>query len=415
MQPLAERLRPQTLAEVFGQTHLLGEDKILSRILQTGKIPNMVFYGPPGTGKTTVANLAAQMSEKRFYKLNATNACVGDIKEIINDLNKLFTTKGVLLYLDEIQHFNKKQQQALLEFMENGQITLIASTTENPYHYLYNALLSRSTVLEFQLLTPAELVCALQRAIDLLQKEIDFTYEADLLMEIAQVSGGDVRRALNSLELLVSTAPMNNAGALHLTKEWAKQCTQKALNYDKDDYYDLLSALQKSVRGSDADAALHYLARLLKAGDLAPLCRRLLVMAAEDIGLAYPQAISIVKSCTDAAWQLGLPEARLPLAQAVLLLAIAPKSNSVLEAIDRALSDLESKSIGSVPAHLRDAHYQGAKALGRGKEYKYPHNYIHNYVQQQYLPDSLCDAVYYRPGKNKIEEKIEKYWKEIKK
>lgn len=415
MKPLADRVRPKSLDQVVGQEHLLAKEKVLFRILTSGKLNNMIFYGPPGTGKTTVANLAAQMTKKPFYKLNATNASVGDIKAIIAELNSLFNSPGVVLYLDEIQNFNKKQQQSLLEFMENGQITLIASTTENPYHYIYNALLSRSIVFEFKPLKKENILQALLRAGEILQQEMPLTWDLEALEYLAQVSGGDVRKALNSLEVGVYSASLGDK--THLSLEVALECAQKGLYFDKsgDNHYDILSAFQKSIRGSDPDAALHYLARLIKGGDIISICRRLMVIAAEDIGLAYPQAISIVKSCVDCALQLGFPEARIPLAQGVILLATAPKSNSVIEAIDRALQDLAEKEIGDIPLHLKDSHYQGAVNLKRGLEYKYPHQYPNNYVKQDYLPSSLKDSVYYLPGKNKMEENITKYWEKIKK
>jgi len=415
MKPLADRIRPKSLDEVVGQKHLLAPGKILQRILCSGQLTNMIFYGPPGTGKTTVANLAAQMTQKQFYKLNATNASVNDIKNIVADLNTLMNSRGVLLYLDEIQNFNKKQQQSLLEFMENGQITLIASTTENPYHYIYNALLSRSTVFEFKLLSPRDIQQALLRGVEILRKNLVIDYEEEAIKYIAEISNGDVRKSLNTLELAVYSLPSSPEGKTTITLATAKECSQSPLSYEQDNHYDLLSAFQKSIRGSDPDAAIHYLARLIKAGDLLSIIRRLLVTAAEDIGLAYPQAISIVKSCTDSALQLGLPEARIPLAQAVLILATAPKSNSVITAIDAALTDLDSKNYGDIPASLKDAHYQGAAELGRGKTYQYPHAYPNHYLEQQYLPEELKDTVYYQPGKNKIEESIANYWRKIKK
>lgn len=413
MQPLADRLRPQSLDEVVGQEHLLGPGKILQKILASGQLINMIFYGPPGTGKTTVANLAAQMSQKHFYKLNATNASVADIKKIVAELNSLMNFQGVLLYLDEIQNFNKKQQQSLLEFMENGQITLIASTTENPYHYIYNALLSRSTVLEFKLVSTKAIKKALQRAIKILNVNLTLKYEEEALDYLAATSGGDVRKALNSLELAAYTAVPDSQGQTILTLAAVEECSQSPLLYDRDNHYDILSAFQKSIRGSDPDAAIHYLARLIKAGDLISIIRRLLVIAAEDIGLAYPQAISIVKSCVDSALQVGLPEARIPLAQAVILLATAPKSNSAILAIDAALEDLSNKDIGDIPLHLKDGHYNGAAQLGRGVTYRYPHAYPDHYVVQQYLPDQLKGTVYYQPGKNKMEENIANYWQKI--
>ncbi|MDK2798664.1 MAG: putative ATPase [Clostridiales bacterium] len=420
VKPLADRIRPSTLEDVVGQEHLLGENKILHRILSSGHITNMIFYGPPGTGKTTVANIAAKITNRTFYKLNATNASVKDIKEIINDLNTLMNTDGVLLYLDEIQNFNKKQQQSLLEYIENGQITLIASTTENPYFYIYNAILSRSHIFEFKLLSKHNIIQALKRAVEIVKHDLNDTcikYDEDVLDYIAEVSNGDLRKAISTLELAIYSAKVNDEGVIYITLDTIQECTQKKiLNYDKsgDSHYDILSAFQKSIRGSDPDAAIHYLARLIKAGDLISICRRLLVIASEDIGIAYPNAISIVKSCVDAAMQVGLPEARINLAQATLILATAPKSNSVITAIDAALNDIDTKDIGDIPLHLKDAHYEGASGLGRGVDYKYPHHFKNNYVEQQYLPDNLKNVTYYIPGKNKVEDQIGQYQRLIK-
>lgn len=412
--PLADEMRPEDISQVVGQKHILGDGKILNRIIKSKKLTNMIFYGPPGVGKTTVANIIARITNKTFYKLNATNASLSDIKDIIKDLNSLMTINGVVLYLDEIQNFNKKQQQSLLEFMENGSITLIASTTENPYHYIYKAILSRSTIFEFKPLLKEDIKEGITNALIKLQGEFDgsIVLEKDALDYISEVSGGDLRKALNALELCVYSTNKNLEGKIHIDLNIAVECAQKkVLNYDKfgDSHYDILSAFQKSIRGSDPEAAIHYLARLVEAGDLASITRRLLVIAAEDIGLAYPNAIAIVKACTDAAFQLGFPEARIPLAEAVLLLSTSPKSNSAVMAIDQALSDIKSRDVGDIPEHLKDAHYSGAEALGRGKEYKYPHNYKKHYIKQQYLPNNIKEAVYYTPGTNKMEEKIAQY------
>lgn len=421
MSPLADRIRPTKVDEVFGQEHLLGEGKILNRILNSGEIPNMIFYGPPGTGKTTVANIAARLGRKSFYKLNATNASVSDIKNVINEVDSLMNSGGILLYLDEIQNFNKKQQQSLLEFIENGKITLIASTTENPYFYVYKAILSRSTVFEFRPLSTANIISGLKRAADIVQgefKNMKISCDEESYRYIAEVSGGDLRKAINGFELALYSIKNNVNGNIHINLDIAAECMQtKILNYDRDgdSHYDFLSAFQKSIRGSDPNAAIHYLARLIKGGDLISICRRLMVIAAEDIGLAYPSAISIVKSCTDAALQLGFPEARIPLAEAVLLLATAPKSNSVVCAIDKALYDLDTKDVGDIPPHIKDAHYSGAKKLGHGVEYKYPHNYKNNYVEQQYLPDNIKNEVYYNPGNNKMEQSAAEYQNRIRK
>lgn len=417
MKPLADRIRPAALNEVFGQEHLLGQGKILNRIISSGNIPNMIFYGPPGTGKTTVANIAAKVSDRTLYKLNATNASVKDIKEIVDELDTLMTRKGVILYLDEIQNFNKKQQQSLLEFIENGKITLIASTTDNPYFYIYKAILSRSTVFEFKPLDKSSILAGLKRAVEIEKedKQIAIAYDEIALDYIAEVSGGDMRKSINSLELAINSRLIG--ADIFIDMEAAYESTQiKILNYDRDgdSHYDILSAFQKSIRGSDPDGAMHYLGRLIKAGDIQSIIRRLLVIAAEDIGLAYPNAIAIAKSCTDSALQLGLPEGRIPLAQAVLVLATAPKSNSVVNAIDRAIADLDSKDVGDIPSHIKDSHYGGAEKLGRGVEYKYPHNYENNYVKQQYLPDNIKDACYYTPGKNKMEQSAKEYLAKIK-
>lgn len=417
--PLADSMRPSTLDEVVGQKHILGKGKVLYNLIQRGNIPNMIFYGPSGTGKTTVANIIARSTGKRLYKLNATTASVSDIRQIVAELDTLFNSEGALLYLDEIQNFNKKQQQSLLEFIENGRLTLIASTTENPYFYIYNAILSRSNVFEFMPVEADEISCALERALDRLSKEMNVKIACghDVLQFIAETSGGDVRKALNTLEVCVMSAPPDEKGNLQISSSDAEEAAQKkAMRYDRDgdSHYDILSAFQKSIRGSDANAGLHYLARLLLAGDMTSACRRLMVIASEDVGMAYPQAVSIVRACVDNALQLGLPEARLPLAQAVITLATAPKTNSVICAIDEAMHDIETTDVGGVPPTLQDAHYGGAQKLGHGIGYKYAHNYKNNYVKQQYLPDNIKDRVYYKPGENKNENAIAQYWKKIK-
>lgn len=420
MKPLADRIRPQNFEEVFGQKHIIGEGKVLSRILKSGLIPNMIFYGPPGTGKTTVANIIAKKTNKTFYKLNATTASVKDIRMVTDTTGTLMASKGVLLYLDEIQNFNKKQQQSLLEFMENGSITLIASTTENPYFYVYNAILSRSTIFEFKPLENEELIKAVDRAVSLIEEElsgtkIEITDEAKNY--VVNVSGGDVRKTLNSVEIAIYSTNKDENGTVFIGLDTMKECTQKnILNFDKDgdNHYDILSAFQKSIRGSDADASIFYLAMLIKGGDIKSICRRLLVIASEDIGLAYPQAISIVKACTDSALELGLPEARIPLAEAVLLLSTAPKSNSAITAVDKALGDLDNINIGAIPDYLKDGHYEGAKNLGRMQNYKYPHAYKNNYVKQEYLPLNVRGRKYYEYGKNKFEDKCKEYWERIK-
>lgn len=413
--PLADRIRPDSIDDVFGQKHILGENGILRRIILTGQIPNMVFFGPSGVGKTTVAGIIAKHTSREFRKLNATTASINDIKDIVAGLDTLLTPNGVLLYIDEIQYFNKKQQQSLLEFMENGKLTIIASTTENPYFYVYSAILSRATVFEFKPIEPEDVRLAIERAVKKLDNEAVF--EDGVAEHISNACGGDIRKALNAVELLFDSVERRD-GKSYITLEDTKIVTQRSAmraDRDGDSHYDIISALQKSVRGSDPDAAVYYLARLLEAGDMLSACRRLLVTASEDIGLAYPQAVSITKSCIDSALQLGMPEARIPLAEAAILLATSPKSNSAVCAIDAAISDIRNGLDGEVPAHLRDSHYAGAAKLGRGLTYKYPHSYENHWVKQQYLPDEVKDRKYYEFGDNKIESATEKYWKVIKK
>ena len=418
--PLADTIRPKNIDEVVGQQHLLGQGKILRNIIENGKISNMIFYGPSGTGKTTVANIIASKTDKKFFKLNATTASVSDIRDVVAEIDKLGSEKGILLYLDEIQNFNKKQQQSLLEFIENGDITLISSTTENPYFYVYNAVLSRSTVFEFKQLNPQDIEIAVNRGIEYLKSTMpnEIVFEKEAVSHIAQMSNGDVRKALNAVEMCLYSVLPDKDNKITVTVETAEMASQKkALTYDKlgDNHYDILSAFQKSIRGSDADAALHYLARLLSAGDMLSPIRRLMVIASEDIGMAYPNAAVIVKSCVDSALELGLPEARIPLAQAVITLATAPKSNSVVCAIDSAMADIESGNIGDIPDHLKDGHYGGANKLGRAIGYKYPHDFDNNYVSQQYLPDNIKDRKYYQFGNNKNEQNAKQYWDNIKK
>ncbi len=414
--PLADRLRPDSLENVVGQKHLLDDGKVLRRIIESGNIPNMIFYGPSGTGKTTVANIAAKRAGKRLYRLNATTASVADVRHVLSEANGIMGSGGVVLYLDEIQNFNKKQQQSLLECIEDGRVTLIASTTENPYFYIYNAILSRSTVFEFTEVGEDEIEKAILRGADILKEDYDLSVSPEAVSHLAACSCGDVRKALTSLEVCVMSAPPKENGGIDIDLALAETVTaKKAFRHDRDgdSHYDVLSAFQKSVRGSDPNAALHYLARLVEAGDLQSICRRILVMAAEDVGLAYPNAIVITKACVDSAFQLGFPEAQIPLAEAVIMLATAPKSNSAVSAIGAALEDIHSGGAGEIPAHLRDTHYSGAQKLGRGG-YKYPHNYPNNYVEQQYLPDKIKDKVYYFPGNNKMEQATEQYWKKIK-
>ena len=416
-QPLADRIRPDTLDEVMGQKHLLAPGALLRRFIEKGTNANMIFYGPSGVGKTTVANIIARRTNRPLYRLNATTASTQDIRDIMADIGTMVAPNGVLLYLDEIQYFNKRQQQSLLEFMENGKITLIASTTENPYFCVFNALLSRSTVFEFKALSAGDVKPAVERGIRILSQEsqLPLAVEDGAVDYIASACGGDVRKALNALEFLFESAPVEN-GSLTITLEDARAVTQRsAMRYDRegDAHYDLLSALQKSIRGSDPDAAIHYLARLLEAGDLLSPCRRLLVIAAEDIGLAYPQAIPIVKACVDAAVQIGLPEARLPLADAAILLATAPKSNTGHNAIIAAMEDVRKGKTGDIPRHLQNVHADSAGS-GPHAAYKYPHVYPNRWVEQQYLPDAIRDVRYYEFGENKTEQAAKRYWEEIK-
>lgn len=414
--PLADQMRPQTIDEVVGQSHILSKNGILYRIAQSGHATNLIFYGPPGTGKTTVARIIAKQAGKKLYKLNGTTASTADFKEIISSLDTFEGMNGVVLYLDEIQYLNKKQQQTLLEFLENGQITLIASTTENPYFYIYNAIISRSTVFEFKPVTPEEIEKALTRGVKILEAQaqeqgFSLTVEDHVLRSIALSCGGDVRKSINTLEVAFLSAPVTD-GVKSITAEQLRSISQRAaLRYDKSDdvHYDLLSALQKSIRGSDENAALHYLARLLEAGDLISPCRRLLVIASEDIGMAYPMCAVIVKACVDSALQLGLPEARIPLAQAVVTMATAPKSNSSYMAINQAIADVRAGKIGDFPRCLQNKHFDSAEVENKGQFYKYPHDYPDHYVRQQYLPDILQGTVYYHFGQNKTEDAARRY------
>ncbi len=416
--PLADRLRPRTPDDVVGQRHLLAPDRALRRILDSGKIPNMVFYGPPGVGKTTVAEMLAKKTDRKLVKLNGTTASLADLKEMIGELHTFETMHGVLLYLDEIQYLNKKQQQVLLEFLENGQITLIAATTENPYFYVYHAILSRATVFEFKPVPAQEVQRAVERGFSVLEQEDGqpLVVEDGVCAHIATACGGDVRKALNAVELCGLAAEQTPQGK-RVTLELAQELTQRsAMRYDKDGdaHYDLLSAFQKSMRGSDADAAVYYLARLLVAGDLPSVCRRLLVCASEDVGLAYPQILPVVKAAVDIALQVGLPEARIPLADAVILVSLAPKSNTAYLAVDRAMRDIEQGKLGEIPRQLQNKHYDGADCAKKGQFYLYPHDCPDGWVEQQYLPDVVQGTPYYTFGKNKTEQAFLRYWQEIK-
>ena len=417
-QPLADLLRPQTLDEVVGQEHILGEGAVLRRLIESGNIPNMVFYGPSGTGKTTVANIIAQKTNRTLYKLNATTASTADIREITGQLDTLLAPNGVLLYLDEIQSFNKKQQQSLLEYIENGKITLIASTTENPYFYVFNAILSRSTVFEFKQISREAALKAVHRAVAYMEKRTGLTAQPEegVLEYIAGASGGDLRQSMNAIEVLFSAARPEGT-LLRLTMKDAQAVTQKSAmraDRDGDNFYDLLSALQKSIRGSDPDAACHYLARLLEAGQLQAACRRLMVIAAEDVGLAYPMIIPIVKSCVDMALMLGMPEARIPLGDAAVLMATSPKSNSGHVALDAALADVQKGMGRGFPRQLQNVHAD-TYTQERDQGYLYPHDYPNHWVRQQYLPDDLIGKQYYTYGPNKLEQAAKQYWDAIKK
>ena len=417
--PLADRIRPETIEDMVGQKHLLGENMPLRNIIASGTLPNMIFYGPSGTGKTTLARIIAKTTDRTLRKLNGTNASTADIKDIVAQLGTLAAPNGILLYLDEIQYFNKKQQQSLLEYIESGKITLIASTTENPYFYVYSAVLSRSTVFEFKSITPEEIVPAVKRGFAFLEKEQNckISVSDDVCADIATASGGDVRKALNFTELSVLAAKPDENGNKTITEEEVNALTGgNAFRYDRagDEHYDVISAFQKSMRGSDPDAALHYLARLLEGGDLPSAVRRLMVCAAEDVGLAYPMIIPIVKAACDMALAVGLPEARIPLADAVILVATAPKSNTGEAGIDAAMADVQKGNYGRIPRCLQNKHYDGDDLKNKGQFYKYPHSFPHRWVEQQYLPDALLGRQYYKFGDNKTEQAAKAYWDAIK-
>ncbi len=416
--PLADRIRPKNLNDIVGQKHLIGKNKALRNIIESKNIFNMIFYGPSGVGKTTIACIIAQMANKTIYKLNGTTASISDIKDIINDIDTLNTRNGILLYLDEIQYFNKKQQQILLEFIETGKITLIASTTENPYFYIYSAILSRCTVFEFKCVDKIEIVKAIKRSYKILSELLDkkIIIEEKTIEYIALMSSGDVRKAINILELSV-TSSNSNYPDIKIKIDLVKQLSNKNnMRYDKigDERYDILSAFQKSMRGSDPDASIHYLARLLEAGDLVSACRRLMICVCEDVGLAFPNSINIVKSCVDIALQVGLPEARIPLANAVILVCNSPKSNSAYVAINNAVKDIKCGKSFEIPRHLQNNHFDGDEVEIKGQFYKYPHNFKNGWIDQKYIPDNLSNTKYYEFGINKNEQSFKKYWDVIK-
>lgn len=411
--PLADKIRPQSLDDVVGQEHILAPGKPLRRIIESGTVPNMIFYGPSGVGKTTVARIIAENCGMTLHKLNGTSASTADIRQVVGEIGTFGTENGILLYLDEIQYLNKKQQQSLLEYIENGDITLIASTTENPYFSIYNAVISRSTVFEFKPVSAEQIIPAVNRAFRIISEENGMNIEADdnICKIIAYNCGGDVRKAMNTAELAVICGEPDS-GKVRITEESMKIIAQRSnMRYDRDgdQHYDILSALHKSIRGSDENAALHYAARLIEAGDIISLCRRLLCIASEDVGLAYPMAVVITKACVDSALQLGLPEAKLPIAQAVILLATSPKSNSGVMAIDAALADLKDCDALDFPRHLQNKHYDGKGAAVIGQNYLYPHNFHNHYVKQQYMPDALKGHVYYEFGDNKQEQSAYQY------
>lgn len=416
--PLADRIRPKDIEDIVGQRHLLGKGKALRNIIESGELPNLIFYGPSGIGKTTLASIIALKTNRKFHKLNGTSASTADIRAIVDELDTLAAPNGILLYLDEIQYFTKKQQQTLLDYIEKGEITLIASTTENPYFYIHGAILSRSTVFEFKSVSAEDVVPAVERAFRFLSEErgTEIIADDEVVFHIARSCGGDVRKAMNSAELCVLGTIPDDEGKIRITREIADELTQKsAMKYDRegDEHYDILSAFQKSMRGSDPDAALHYLARLLEAGDLPSATRRLLVCASEDVGLAYPMIIPIVKAAVDTALMVGLPEARIPLADAVVLVCNSPKSNSAYLAYDAAAADIRAGRSGPIPRQLQNKHYDGEDAKRKGQFYLYPHDYPYHYVKQQYLPDVLKDKTYYVYGDNKNEQAAREYKQKI--
>lgn len=410
MKPLADRLRPKTLDEVVGQKHLIGNNKILNRIIKNKQIPNMIFFGPSGVGKTTISNIIANQTDKKLFKLNATTASLKDIEEITKSLDTLYGFNGIVLYLDEIQNFNKRQQQSLLSYLENGQITLIASTTENPYFSVYSAILSRCLIFEFKPLDNEDIVLGLKNAISTLKNEINITYDIEALKTISNIAKGDLRKALNILDILIKS---NLNHEIHIDLDSVLELNTNSFFMDESKYYDYISMLQKSIRGSDVDASILALGVLLKTGHFDDIIRRLLIIASEDCGLAMGNMYSTFFSLINAAKMVGMPEARIILSHAVILLSTSPKSNSAYTAISKAFYDIENKDIGPVLNHLKDCHYDGAKKLGV-TGYKYPHDYPNNYVKQDYMPDNLKGTIYYTPCDNKYENSLKNYWDKIK-
>lgn len=418
--PLAHDIRPRTLDEFVGQKHIVGDNGPIRKMIKNNRLSNIIFYGPPGTGKTTLAEILANEFKLPFYKVNASIASLSDLREIIDSANKNGEAKFVL-FVDELHLFRKNIQQFLLDYVENGQIVLIGSTAENPYFTIHKAILSRSNVFELKPLDKADVISGLRRGLEILKSQnsaFKVNEDEKVLSVIAEISNGDMRCAINKLELIFYTAIDYDTMSVNFTLDnISDETVKRVIKYDSDgdEHYDTLSAFMKSLRGSDVDASIHYLARLITAGDLQGICRRLLCSASEDVGLANPQAVVIIKACVDNALQLGFPEARLPLAEATIYLANSPKSNSAINAIDMALEDVRSADIGNIPDHLRDAHYAAASSLGRGVSYKYPHNYPNDWVEQQYLPDTLKDRKYYIPKDNKNEKAFEAYWNGVKK
>lgn len=417
--PLSDEFRPEKLSDVVGQKHIIGNGKILNKMIENQNYSNMIFFGPPGVGKTTVAEIISKNSGMEFYKINATTSGIDDIKRIISKVGSLNLHRGILLYIDEIQYYNKRQQQTLLEFIEKGEIVLIASTTENPYHYIYKAILSRSLIMEFKSLSVHEIKEGIDRFVNRYNEKNISKIELDdnAKDKVSSMVDGDMRSAINILESAINTSNIDRDGNIKISKndiEGLGISTMYNFDTSSDIHYNLLSAFQKSIRGSDIDASVYYLARLIKGGDLISICRRLLVIACEDIGLAYPNAINIVKSCVDSAMQVGLPEARIILSHATILLAGAPKSNSGYVAIDSALLDIDDSHQDDIPNFLKDAHYSGAKKLNHGSGYKYPHSYPNHYVKQEYLPENKRGSKYYCPQENKFEENMKRYLDSLK-